>query len=68
MNLHGLTQAGFPVNAFCAAINIGRTTFYALPPHLQPKTVKIGNRTIVTESPAEYLARIAAVQADEKAA
>ena len=63
MDVRNLQQAGFSIGAWCAAVNIGRTTFYALPQHLKPQTVKIGERTIIKESPAAYLDRIAAEQA-----
>ena len=63
MDVRNIQQAGFSIGAWCAAVSIGRTTFYTLPPYLKPRTVKIGERTIIAESPPDYLARIAAEQA-----
>jgi len=55
-------QAGYPVAAWCKAVNISRATFYTLPPESQPKSVKLGKRRIIIESPEDFLARIKAEQ------
>jgi len=60
MEQQGQQPAGRSVAQFCRDINIGRTMFYGLP--VRPLTVKIGDRTIVRESGAEYLARVAKLQ------
>ncbi len=62
MDTRNIPPAGFPIGLWCASVGFGRTTFYALPPPLKPRTVKIGERTIIIESPADYLERIAAEQ------
>lgn len=49
--------AGWRIVNWCEAISIARPTFYTLVN--RPKTVKIGRRTIVIESPQAYLQRIA---------
>lgn len=46
---------------WCAALNLGGSTFYTL--EIRPRSVKIGKRLLIVESPAEYVARIAAMQA-----
>lgn len=46
---------------WCAALNLGISTFYTL--QIPPRTIKIGKRLLIVESPADYAARIAATQA-----
>jgi hypothetical protein len=46
---------------WCAALEIGRSTFYVLP--IRPRTIKLLSRTLVVEAPAEYATRIASLQA-----
>lgn len=55
-----IPQAGFPVVAWCRSAGICRAHHYALPDEFKPKWVKIGKRRIITEPPAEWLARMAA--------
>jgi hypothetical protein len=54
-------RAGYTVEDWCAAIPIGRTLFYELPPEIVPRSIKIAARTIVVEAPTLWLARIAAM-------
>lgn len=54
--------AGFTVNDWCTAAGFGRTTEWALPPELKPRSIRIGTRRIIIEPPAEYHARIFAMQ------
>jgi hypothetical protein len=56
------TRAGWAIPPWCAEAGYSRATLYNLPPHLQPHSVKIRSRRIITESPSEYLARIRALQ------
>ena len=49
--------AGRNIPDWCKAISISRPTFYTLT-H-KPQTVKLGRRTVVIESPQDYLQRIA---------
>mgnify|MGYP003507302115 CR=1 FL=1 len=55
-------QAGFAVPNWCGAIDISRATYYNLPPHLQPHSVKIRSRRIIIEPPSAYLQRIRSLQ------
>lgn len=54
-----LTVAGFALEAWCKATGYSRATYYNLPIELQPQSVKIGRRRIISETPADYLRRIA---------
>ncbi|MCA3029711.1 MAG: hypothetical protein ING66_14080 [Rhodocyclaceae bacterium] len=54
------TGVGWSIQNWCAATSISRASFYLLA--LRPETVKLGRRTVVIESPAAYLARIASLQ------
>ena len=53
-------RAGWAVAEFCEAVGIKRTYFYALPPEIAPRRIKLGRRTIVTEAPSAWVARVAA--------
>jgi hypothetical protein len=52
--------AGRSVFQFSQEAGIGRSTFYALPIKDRPAHVKIGTRVVITETPADWLRRIAA--------
>lgn len=54
--------AGLRPRQFWQAVGISRAGGYALPLELQPKSIKLGRSRIITESPAEYLARVAELQ------
>ena len=54
--------AGWAIRPWCEETGFSRATFYNLPHHLQPHSVKILTRRIIKESPQEYLARIRALQ------
>lgn len=60
MNDESKESAGWSITSWCQATSISRATFYTL--FQKPRTVKIGSRTVVIESPREYLARIAEAQ------
>lgn len=55
-------RAGYSVEEFCFAVGIGRTSFYGLPAALAPSRIKLGKRTIVTESPSAWVSRVAELQ------
>lgn len=55
-------RAGWSIKDFCASVGISVAKFYLLTPDLKPRTAKLAGRVIVCESPAAYLARIAAAQ------
>ena len=50
------------IEGWTKAVGIGRTKFYALPPELRPRMVKLGTATVIVETPEEYLRRIAEMQ------
>lgn len=52
----------FNLSSWCKAIGCTRAFIYELPPEKQPRTVKIGRRRFVIETPREYLERMASVQ------
>ena len=52
-------QAGRPIPEWSALAGISRSTYYALPSQYRPRTVKIGKRLVIIESPAEWLERMA---------
>jgi hypothetical protein len=59
-NIPEAPTAGWTIPAWCEATSISRASFYLLAK--RPETVKLGRRTVVIESPATYLARIASLQ------
>jgi hypothetical protein len=53
-------KAGFPIPEWCADAGFSQALYYkrkrlGLP---SPREVRVGSRTIITESPAEYLKRL----------
>jgi hypothetical protein len=58
-NQQNVDQAGYAPAAWCELASISRAKLYQLPAELQPQSVKLGRRRIITESPREYLKRIA---------
>lgn len=54
-------RAAWNIPNWCAALGLGRSTFYILAE--RPRTVKIGKRRLIVESPADYAARMAVMQA-----
>ena len=55
-------RAGWSIPSYCAACNFSRATFYNLPDHSRPRSLKIGKRHIVIEPPEQFLARLASMQ------
>ena len=55
-------RAGWPPGTWCRDASISRALYYRLPPNQQPHSVKIGKRRVIRESPAAWLARMAAEQ------
>jgi hypothetical protein len=51
---------------FARMIGISVSKLYILPSHLQPSKIKLGTATVITETPEEYLRRIAAQQRSAK--
>ena len=63
---NSVVSAGWNIPSWCAATSISRATFYLLA-H-KPRTVKLGRRTVVIESPEKYLQRIAELSASPQKA
>ena len=57
-NIAPIEQAGFTTLAWCQALSISRAKLYQLPGEFQPRSLVLGRRRIITESPREYLQRI----------
>ena len=51
-------RAGYRLRDWCSFVSIARSTFYTLPPEKQPKSVSVGRRRIIVESPVAWLARV----------
>ena len=60
-NVVTIEQAGYAPSAWCQSASISRAKLYQLPADLQPRSVKLGRRRIITEAPRDYLERIAAL-------
>jgi hypothetical protein len=60
-------KAGWKVAEYAELVGFCRSKLYTLPPQLQPKAVRVGTRRIIIEPPADYLARIAELQAAQAA-
>ena len=58
-------RAGWSVADWCDCVDIGRASYYALPPELQPASIKLGKRRIITEQPGDFLKRISLQSAAE---
>lgn len=56
-------RAGWDVPRWCAAVGVGRSSFYALPEGLRPLSVKIGRRRLILEAPDQFLRRVASGKA-----
>ena len=53
-----LPVAGFHVDPWCRAAGISRPTYYSLPEAAKPRSVKVGDRRLILETPAAWLERI----------
>ena len=60
-------RAGWSISAYCAACGFSRATFYNLTDEQRPRSLKLGKRHIIIESPTEYLARLATAQEEAAA-
>jgi len=52
-------RTAWKFGTFAHAIDKSRSWLYALPPELQPASVKLGRNRLITESPEEFLQRLA---------
>jgi hypothetical protein len=55
-------RAGWSIGAWCSSADISRALLYRLPAVQQPKSVKVGKRRIICESPFDWLRRMASEQ------
>jgi hypothetical protein len=62
-----MQQEAFRVAAWCRAVQISRSGFYALPEELKPRSIVLGRRRLITESPRAWLERISATKAKPRA-
>lgn len=60
--LDGVTKVGWTPRQWCHASGLGTTKLYQLKNERKVDFIKIGRATIITTSPAEYYARLAAEQ------
>lgn len=54
-------RAAWKIADWCAALEIGKSTFYTL--SMPPRSIKIGKLHKIIETPAAYVQRIAQMQA-----
>lgn len=52
-------RAAWKPRTFARAIDKSRSWLYALPPQLQPASVKIGRSRLITEAPDDFIRRLA---------
>ena len=50
--------AGSTIESWCPRVPIARSTFYQLPEDIRPKSLKIGRRVLILESPDAWLKRM----------
>jgi hypothetical protein len=62
-NLIATARAGYPVCQWLAETSISRSYLYALPLEQQPRSIKLGRRRIIIETPRGWLKRIAELSA-----
>lgn len=55
-----LARAAWSVPEWCAALGLGRSTYYTLT--TPPQSIKIGKRHLIVEAPSDYARRIAELQ------
>lgn len=61
--LDNVPKFGWPPREWCHASGLGMTKLYELKNAGKVRFVKVGKRTLITTSPADYLAQLAAAQA-----
>lgn len=59
---------GSQMARFCKEVGISLATFYNLPEHQKPLTIRLGKRRVPVETPEEYKRRILAMQQAEAGA
>ena len=61
-----LPKVGFRISEWCRSVGISRPSFYNLKGELAPRLLRLNSTPIITESPAEYLARMTSLQATKE--
>ena len=54
-----IEPAGYAIARWAPAAGISKALFYTLPDNVRPRSVTVGARRIIIESPADWLKRIA---------
>lgn len=58
-----VAREAWKFGSFANAIDKSRSWLYALPPEMQPFSVKFGRNRLITEKPQDFLRRLADHQA-----
>jgi len=58
----GIEPAGYRPSCWARAVGFSRQKLYALGADIKPHSIKIGRMRIITESPADWLARVGAAK------
>lgn len=58
MNTENSTPAGYSIADWTQGAGLSRPGFYNVPEEYRPKSVKIGKRHIILESPGDWLNRM----------
>lgn len=59
MPIQSELRAAWKPGTFARQIDKSRSWLYALPPELQPISIKIGRNRLITEAPDQFLRRLA---------
>ncbi len=59
-------KAGYRITEWCRAVGISRPSFYNLTGSLAPTTLRLNSIPIIVEHPADYLRRVAQLQASDQ--
>jgi len=56
----------WPLDQWLASTSSARSSYYEWDPETRPKTVRVGRRRLVVESPSDWLRRMALLEASRK--
>lgn len=56
---HSTAHVGWAIPDWCAAVSISRSALYTMSPEIAPRSISLGRRRIIVESPGDWLRRIA---------
>lgn len=51
-------KSGFTIREWCVGAKVSNSTYYAMPTADKPKQFRVGAKAIITESPADWQARM----------